>query len=146
MTQNVDSRRLSRTRQRGERQRIQATNAPVSDVEVPRNQGRRSERQRQHVNTAKDVVIDAQRTHRTPVVRQRVSVTQPTYAADQSLAQEQTAKILDQSKIVPSLPSAAPSIPVTSFTCADKIKGGFYADVEADCTVFHICSQGRHNR
>ncbi|KAF4524930.1 hypothetical protein B566_EDAN013892 [Ephemera danica] len=30
--------------------------------------------------------------------------------------------------------SPAPMIPVTSFTCSDKIPGGFYADVEADCT------------
>ncbi|CAL4115833.1 unnamed protein product, partial [Meganyctiphanes norvegica] len=28
----------------------------------------------------------------------------------------------------------------TSFTCADKIHGGLYADVEAGCSVFHICS------
>ncbi|XP_064486312.1 uncharacterized protein LOC135398788 isoform X2 [Ornithodoros turicata] len=32
-------------------------------------------------------------------------------------------------------------IPETSFTCKDKIVGGYYADVETDCRVFHICTQ-----
>jgi hypothetical protein len=38
------------------------------------------------------------------------------------------------------------SLPETSFTCADKIPGGYYADLEADCQLFHICSVGRHGR
>nr|XP_040579899.1 myb-like protein P [Lepeophtheirus salmonis] len=33
------------------------------------------------------------------------------------------------------------SIPETSFTCEDKITGGYYADVEADCQLFHVCVQ-----
>jgi hypothetical protein len=38
------------------------------------------------------------------------------------------------------------SLPETSFTCADKIPGGYYADLEADCQLFHICSMGRHGK
>jgi hypothetical protein len=44
----------------------------------------------------------------------------------------------------PSAPLA--SLPETSFSCADKVPGGYYADVEADCQLFHICSTGRHGR
>jgi hypothetical protein len=36
--------------------------------------------------------------------------------------------------------------PVTSFSCAGRIVGGLYADVEAHCNVFHICAQGKKNR
>ena len=36
--------------------------------------------------------------------------------------------------------------PVTSFSCTGRIVGGLYADVEAHCTVFHICAQGKKNR
>ena len=39
-----------------------------------------------------------------------------------------------------------PPLPETNFTCADKIPGGYYADLEADCQLFHICSLGRHGR
>ena len=38
------------------------------------------------------------------------------------------------------------SVPKTNFTCADKIPGGYYADLEADCQLFHICSMGRHGK
>lgn len=30
-------------------------------------------------------------------------------------------------------------MPVTSFTCRDKILGGYYADAETNCQMFHIC-------
>ena len=34
--------------------------------------------------------------------------------------------------------------PETSFICDDKASGGYYADPEAECQVFHICvDQGR---
>lgn len=33
------------------------------------------------------------------------------------------------------------AIPDTSFTCQDKITGGYYADVEAECQLFHVCLQ-----
>ena len=33
------------------------------------------------------------------------------------------------------------AIPETSFTCEDKITGGYYADLEADCQLFHVCVQ-----
>ncbi len=28
-----------------------------------------------------------------------------------------------------------------SFSCEDKITGGYYADLEADCQLFHVCVQ-----
>ena len=31
--------------------------------------------------------------------------------------------------------------PETNFTCEDKITGGLYADIEAGCIMFHICSK-----
>ncbi|KAG7164466.1 U-scoloptoxin(01)-Cw1a-like 6, partial [Homarus americanus] len=37
-------------------------------------------------------------------------------------------------------PSPPFVFPETSFSCLDKIPGGLYADVEAECAVFHICS------
>ncbi|XP_042878854.1 mucin-5AC-like isoform X2 [Penaeus japonicus] len=56
-------------------------------------------------------------------------------------------RILDATRIS-ELSNAAPStttpppvvFPETSFSCHDKIPGGLYADVEAGCVVFHICS------
>jgi len=33
------------------------------------------------------------------------------------------------------------AIPETSFTCEDKITGGYYADAEAECQMFHVCVQ-----
>jgi len=30
-------------------------------------------------------------------------------------------------------------MPVTSFDCRDKDLGGYYADPEADCQMFHVC-------
>ncbi|XP_043484225.1 putative uncharacterized protein DDB_G0282133 isoform X2 [Leptopilina heterotoma] len=34
------------------------------------------------------------------------------------------------------------TIPTTSFTCRG-VKGGYYADLETNCQVFHICDNGR---
>jgi len=31
-------------------------------------------------------------------------------------------------------------IPETSFTCDGRVEGGYYADVEAECQPFHVCS------
>lgn len=31
------------------------------------------------------------------------------------------------------------NMPVTSFSCRDKILGGYYADPETDCQMFHVC-------
>ncbi|XP_011299840.1 uncharacterized protein [Fopius arisanus] len=33
-------------------------------------------------------------------------------------------------------------IPETSFSCGDKTPGGYYADMETGCQVFHICNIG----
>ncbi len=32
-------------------------------------------------------------------------------------------------------------LPETSFTCEDRITGGYYADAEAECQLFHVCVQ-----
>lgn len=34
------------------------------------------------------------------------------------------------------------SLPSTSFTCRDKISGGYYADLETYCQMFHVCARG----
>ena len=31
------------------------------------------------------------------------------------------------------------NMPNTSFTCDDKTSGGYYADPEAECQMFHVC-------
>ncbi|XP_025190559.1 mucin-3A [Melanaphis sacchari] len=36
-----------------------------------------------------------------------------------------------------------PSIPQTDFSCRKVKKPGYYADLETDCQVFHICDNGR---
>lgn len=30
-------------------------------------------------------------------------------------------------------------MPITSFSCRDKILGGYYADPETQCQMFHVC-------
>jgi hypothetical protein len=30
-------------------------------------------------------------------------------------------------------------MPDTNFSCRDKILGGYYADLETDCQMFHVC-------
>ena len=34
------------------------------------------------------------------------------------------------------------SVPDTSFECLGQVEGGYYADPEAECQVFHICAGG----
>ncbi|KAK6638494.1 hypothetical protein RUM43_006761 [Polyplax serrata] len=36
--------------------------------------------------------------------------------------------------------TTAKSFPEVSFSCENRISGGFYADLETDCQMFHICS------
>lgn len=36
-------------------------------------------------------------------------------------------------------------MPDTSFTCAGKVVGGYYADPDADCQMFHVCVQVDEN-
>jgi hypothetical protein len=33
-------------------------------------------------------------------------------------------------------------VPETAFSCDGQVAGGYYADSEAECQVFHICGQG----
>jgi len=35
------------------------------------------------------------------------------------------------------------SVPDTSFSCRSQLTGGYYADVEARCQVFHVCHDYR---
>ena len=32
-------------------------------------------------------------------------------------------------------------VPETSFNCEGRTEGGYYADQEADCQLFHVCVQ-----
>merc|ERR1719431_2457120 len=34
-------------------------------------------------------------------------------------------------------------VPETSFTCEGRVEGGYYADTEAECQPFHVCSADR---
>lgn len=43
-------------------------------------------------------------------------------------------------ELIPQPGSTARPFPKTAFTCRDKIAGGFYADTEVDCQLFHICT------
>ena len=36
-------------------------------------------------------------------------------------------------------------VPVSAFTCDNKLDGGFYADPEANCQSFHICTTDGHS-
>merc|ERR1739847_44950 len=36
------------------------------------------------------------------------------------------------------------TVPSTSFSCADKIQGRSYADIDAFCQVYHTCSAGEN--
>ena len=44
------------------------------------------------------------------------------------------------------LESPGGSFPKTSFSCSDKTIGGLYADVEAGCVMYHICTLGVDGR
>lgn len=35
------------------------------------------------------------------------------------------------------------NLPETNFTCAGKVIGGYYADLEASCQMFHVCTIGQ---
>ncbi|XP_035209879.1 U-scoloptoxin(01)-Cw1a-like [Stegodyphus dumicola] len=35
------------------------------------------------------------------------------------------------------------NLPETSFTCHDKVNGGYYADIETDCQMYHVCSRDK---
>ncbi|XP_054711516.1 uncharacterized protein LOC129221096 [Uloborus diversus] len=34
-------------------------------------------------------------------------------------------------------------LPETSFSCEDKVNGGYYADIETKCQMYHICSRDK---
>lgn len=35
------------------------------------------------------------------------------------------------------------NLPETKFTCSDKIHGGYYADIETGCQMYHICARDK---
>ncbi|KAJ1532379.1 hypothetical protein ONE63_000979 [Megalurothrips usitatus] len=43
-------------------------------------------------------------------------------------------------------PTTSDPLPDTDFSCADKVAGGFYADTQVDCQLFHICSQAGNDK
>jgi len=64
---------------------------------------------------------------------------------DESLAAAEEADPIDMlMKAVPGIPGEDYPIfaeaPETSFTCEGKVSGGYYADPEAECQVFSVCS------
>ncbi|CAB3243416.1 unnamed protein product [Arctia plantaginis] len=36
------------------------------------------------------------------------------------------------------------NLPETNFTCEGKVIGGYYADLETSCQMFHVCTVGQH--
>lgn len=74
--------------------------------------------------------IPTRRTHRRKLVTAIKSTT------------EETVTVYSEENIVP---PSTPQTPGSKFTCDKKIKGGYYADTEANCLGFFICSQGEVN-
>lgn len=35
------------------------------------------------------------------------------------------------------------NLPETNFSCENKVIGGYYADVETGCQMFHVCTIGQ---
>jgi len=35
-------------------------------------------------------------------------------------------------------------LPMSGFTCEDKVIGGYYADIESGCQMFHVCTFGQN--
>ncbi|GFT81390.1 chitin-binding type-2 domain-containing protein [Trichonephila clavipes] len=34
-------------------------------------------------------------------------------------------------------------LPQTRFTCKDKVNGGYYADIETECQMYHVCHRNK---
>ncbi|CAL1268785.1 unnamed protein product [Larinioides sclopetarius] len=37
-------------------------------------------------------------------------------------------------------------LPETSFNCRDKVHGGYYADIETDCQMYHVCHRDKDGK
>jgi len=65
---------------------------------------------------------------------------------DESLSDEAADPLAMLMKSVPGIPGEDYPIyseaPETAFTCEGQVNGGYYADPEAECQAFHICSAG----
>jgi len=35
---------------------------------------------------------------------------------------------------------------MSGFTCEDKVIGGYYADIESGCQMFHVCTFGQNGK
>merc|ERR1712002_1329087 len=75
---------------------------------------------------------------------------QPAYGADQGQYQGAASDALGDDNLaalqgsIPGVPGEDypiyAEVPQTGFICDDKIDGGYYADPEAECQAFHICT------
>ncbi|KAG8201843.1 hypothetical protein JTE90_027323 [Oedothorax gibbosus] len=41
---------------------------------------------------------------------------------------------------------SADDLPQTRFTCKNKVQGGYYADIETDCQMYHVCQRNKIGR
>ena len=37
-------------------------------------------------------------------------------------------------------------VPVTGFSCVGKVIGGYYADIQTNCQMFHVCTVGENGK
>ncbi|KAF8763185.1 U-scoloptoxin(01)-Er1a-like [Argiope bruennichi] len=37
-------------------------------------------------------------------------------------------------------------LPKTSFSCWDKVNGAYYADIETDCQMYHVCHRDKNGK
>jgi len=74
---------------------------------------------------------------------------QPAYGADQDVYQGAASDSGDDNiamleKAIPGVPGEDypiyAEVPESGFTCDGQVDGGYYADPEAECQVFHICT------
>merc|ERR1711884_220853 len=72
---------------------------------------------------------------------------QPAYGGDLDTAASDPAGALDMlQNAIPGVPGEDypiyAEVPESGFTCDGQVDGGYYADPEAECQVFHICTAG----
>jgi len=76
---------------------------------------------------------------------------QPAYGADQDVYQGAASDVAGSDDNIAMLEKAIPGVPgedypiyaevpESGFTCDGQVDGGYYADPEAECQVFHICT------
>lgn len=50
-------------------------------------------------------------------------------------------KLLNDSEGTSAITTTERSFPETDFSCSGKVPGGYYADLQLDCRLFHVCAQ-----